>query len=142
MMKFPKSNYELKKIFKQAKTPQILDFNGEYYVNMLTVLPSLRRFSHRKVFYHDNNRVIGYNVLFSNKIWGHFYLENGACREIDCLDAAVINYNRTENSFISKRIIDYIRCVEKDFLYLGRFNYFLMGKPRFLGYFSLEKKAK
>jgi hypothetical protein len=138
-MKLPKNNYELKEIFKKVSTPEISEFKGEYWVDMLTILPSLRKFSHHKVFYSENNKVLGYNVLFTNKIWGRFFLEEGICKEVDSVKVVVINYDRIENSFISNRIRDYVRCIEKDALYLGRFNYIFMEKSIFLGYFSLLK---
>jgi hypothetical protein len=137
-MKLPKNNYELTKFFKNARTPNVYEFCGEYFVDMLTVLPSLRKFSHRKVFYIENDRALGYNLLFTNKIWGHFFLEDGICAEIDSSKVVVINYDRLENSFISNRIRDYVKCID-DTLYIGRFNYLFMGKPQFLGYFSLTK---
>lgn len=139
-MRLPKNNYELKEIFKDAKTPNISEFKGEYFVDMLTGLPSLRKISHRKVFYLENNRILGYNMIFTNKIWGHFFVEEGICEAVDSLRVVVINYDRAENSFISNRIRDHVRCVEEKTLYLGRFNYIFMGKLRFLGYFSLLKK--
>ncbi|MEW5760120.1 MAG: hypothetical protein AB1779_05085 [Candidatus Thermoplasmatota archaeon] len=138
-MNFPKNNYELKEIFKNAKTPKISEFDGEYFVDMLTVLPSLRKISHRKIFYSKNNKVFGYNVLFTDKIWGAFFLEEGICKEIDSLKVVVINYDRTENSFITKRIRDHVRCIEEKSLYIGRFNYLFGSNLRFLGYFSLSK---
>ena len=137
-MKLPRNNDDLAKILKKARVPDIFEFHGEYFVDMLTVLPSLKRISHRKVFYTENNQVRGYNILFQKKIWGHFFLEHGTYKGKDTLDVLVINYARRENSF-SYRMIDYVRCVEDDTLYLGRFNYVLFGKPRFLGYFTLSR---
>lgn len=118
--------------------PDVAEFHGEYFVDMLTVLPSLKKFSHRKIFFAENNQVKGYNILFRKKIWGHFYLERGTCGDLDSADVLVINYARRENSF-SYRMIDYVRCVEDKTLYLGRFNYIIFGKPRFLGYFTLSR---
>ena len=137
-MKLPRNHSRLTEIFKNAGIPDIFEFHGEYLVDMLTVLPSLKNFSHRKVFFTENNRVKGYNILFRKKIWGHFFLEHGTYKGKDPLDVLVINYARRENSF-SFRMIDYVRCIEDDTLYLGRFNYMLFGKPRFLGYFTLSK---
>jgi hypothetical protein len=138
-MNLPKNNYKLTEIFKNARTPKLSEFNGEYFVDMLTILPSLRKFSHRKIFYSENDKILGYNIIFTNKIWGHFFLEEGICEELNLLRVAVINYNRKENSFISNKIRDYVRCLEENTLYLGRFNYIFMGKLYFLGYFSLSK---
>lgn len=134
-MKIPKNHSRLTEIFKNAWVPDIFEFHGEYLVDMLTVLPSLKNFSHRKTFLTENKQVKGYNILFRKKIWGYFYLEHGMYRGLDVI---VINYARKENSF-SFRMIDYVRCVEEGILYLGRFNYIVFGKPRFLGYFTLSK---
>ena len=137
-MKLPRNNSRLTAIFKNARVPDIDKFKGEYFVDMLTVLPSLKKLSHRKVFFNENNLVQGHNILLNNRIWGHFFLEHGTCEDVDSADTIVINYARRENSF-SFRMIDYVRCVEDDTLYLGRFNYMIFGKPRFLGYFTLSK---
>lgn len=139
-MKFPKSNDELTEIFRNAAAPSISEFNGEYHVNMLTGLPTLKRFSHRKVFYRESGKTVGYNMLFVKKVWGYFFLEDGICKETDSLKTTMINYDRGENSFISNRIRDYVRCIEKNNLYIGRFYYLFMGKFHFLGYFSLSKE--
>ncbi len=136
-MKLPENNLRLTEIFRNAATPDISEFSGEYLVDMLTVFPSLKRFSHRKVFYLENDKVSGYNVLLS-RTWGHFFLEEGICKKPDSLKAAVINYNRRENIFLTRRIRDHVRRIEKD-IYLGRFNYLFYGRLYFLGYFLLEK---
>jgi hypothetical protein len=137
-MKFPRNNNELKKIFRKAYTPDISEFSGEYLVDMLTFIPGLNMFPLRKIFYVEHGGVSGYNILFK-KVWGHFFLEKGICKEVDSLNTVVINYNRTENSAIIRNIRDDVRCLEKGNLYLGRFNYILMGNHRFLGYFSLSR---
>jgi len=137
-MKLPKNNRKLTEIFKQAETPKISEFRGKYFVDMLTGFPTLKKFSHRKIFYPESNKVFGHNVILANKIWGHFFLEEGICEKIDSLKVVVINYKREKNFFISRGIRDYVRRIEDD-LFLGRFNYLLMGKPRFLGYFTLSK---
>ncbi len=138
-MKLSRNNSELTGIFKNAQTPNISDFDGEYFVDMLTVLPSLIKFSHRKIFFIENNKIAGYNMLFTKTVWGHFFIEEGTCEELDSLKVAVINYNRVENSFVSNKIRDHVRCLEGNSLYLGRFNYLIMGKLHFLGYFSLSR---
>jgi hypothetical protein len=137
-MELPKTNSELKVIFRNASPPDISEFSGEYLVDMLTVFPSFKRFGHRKVFYHENGRIMGHNVLF-NRRWGHFSVHEGVCGELDLLEAAVINYDRKENTFPVRRIRDHVRRIQKDALYMGRFNYLISGKLLFLGYFSLEK---
>lgn len=137
-MIFPKSSRELKQIFKNATPPDISELTGEYIVDMLTVWPSFKRFSHRKVIYKENQRVLGYNVLF-DKIWGRFIVEEGICRDVDSVSVAVINYNRAENSLPVRGIRDHVRCIKKEIFYIGRFYYQLPERLQFLGYFSLEK---
>jgi len=141
-MKFPNNNHELTEIFKNVRAPEISEFNGEYFVDMLTVLPSLREFFHRKVFYAEDGGVVGYNVFFKDIVWGRFFVEEGICEEVNSLKVAVINYDRVENSFISNGIRDHVGCIEEGTLYLGRLNYLFKGKLRFLGYFSLSKATK
>lgn len=134
-MGLPRNNRKLNEIFKNARTPDIFEFNGEYFVNMLTGIPSLKRFFHRKVFYPKNNKILGYNLFFNNMKWGSFFLEQRSYNEGKVI---VINYDKKENSFITDKIRDYVRRVDKE-IYLGRFNYLFFGKPLFLGYFSLTK---
>jgi hypothetical protein len=138
-MKFPKNNKELEEIFKNAQIPEASEFDGEYFVDMLTVLPSLRKLSHRKVFHIENGKALGYNKLFSNRSWGRFFLEEEACKELGSLPAILINYDRPENSLLTNGMRDYVRRIEKGRIYIGRFNYLFMGKLLFLGYFSLIK---
>ncbi|MEE9524301.1 MAG: hypothetical protein V3V59_06060 [Thermodesulfovibrionales bacterium] len=138
-MKLPRNNKELDELFRSSTVPDVPEFSGEYFVDMLTVLPSLRKISHRKVFHVDNGGVSGCNVLFRRTRWGAFYLEKGMSSEPDPVPVVVINYDRAKNSFLTRRIRDHVRCLEKEMLYLGRFNYVLMGAPRFSGYFSLSK---
>jgi hypothetical protein len=138
-MKLPRNNSELTQIFKDAQIPKVSGFVGEYFVDMLTVLPSLITFSHRKTFFTENNKTAGYNILFTKTIWGHFFVEEGICKELDSLNVAVINYDRIKNSFIANKIRDHVRCLKENALYLRRFNYLFMGELHFLGYFSLSR---
>ncbi len=137
-MVFPKSSRTLKQMFKDAAPPDIAHLGGEYLVDMLTLWPSFRRFAHRKVIYREDTGVAGYNVLF-NKIWGRFTIEEGTGTDTGSLQVAIINYNRADNSFVTRGIRDHIRCVKQGTVYIGRFHYQFAGRPRFLGYFSLEK---
>lgn len=137
-MKFPGRYIKLREIFKKAEAPDISGVQGEYLVDILSFLPSLRRFSHRKVIYKNHAGVSGYNILF-NKKWGHFFVEKGICRDIDSKGSLIINYDVEENSFLTSGIRDHIRCLEKDKLYIGRFYYELFGRSHFIGYFSLMK---
>ncbi len=137
-MKLPKVKRALDKVFKKAESPNSAELNGEYFVDMLTGIPSLKRLNHRKIFRRKNGQTIGCNIILKNKRWGRFFLEQtvGASERSEL----IINYDVPKNLFISKRIRDEVRQVGNG-LYLGRFNYILFGKPRFLGYFSLEKKG-
>lgn len=137
-MNFPGTHGQLKEIFKGAGAPDIQDLSGEYLVDMLTVFPSFKRFSHRKIIYKSDSRILGHNVLF-NKTWGHFFIEEDVCRSVESVRVAVINYNRAENIFPVRGIRDHLRCVSDGALYIGRFNYSFSGRLYFLGYFSLEK---
>ncbi|MFH0857013.1 MAG: hypothetical protein V1860_03895 [bacterium] len=137
-MNMHENNPKLDKIFKNASPAEISDLNGEYYVDMLTgVLPSIRRFSHRKIFYQEDGKTTGCNIVFKNFKWGYFFLET---RNFTSEQQTAINYAIAENSFLTNKIRDHIKCVEPGKLYIGRFNYLLGGKLYFLGYFSLIKK--
>ncbi len=137
-MKFPQSSRELIQVFKSAAPPDIFEFHGEYLVDMLTVWPSFKRLSHRKIFYQENNKVLGHNVLL-HVPWGRFFIEEDICKDLDSVKVAVINYNRPENLFYVRPVRDHVRCVEKGMYYIGRFNYLVYGRLMLLGYFSLEK---
>lgn len=137
-MKLPKNNTALTEIFRNARTPLPTEFEGEYYVDMLTVMPSFRRLSHRKVFHEGNDRVEGHNILLG-RTWGHFLLEEGVCEDIESVGAVIIHYDSDKNSFLTRRIRDYVRCLDKETSYLGRFYYLLWGRLRFSGYFSLSR---
>ena len=69
---------------------------------------------------------------------GSFFLEDGVS-DVDDRGVVVINYNREGNSFPSRKIRDHVRCIEEQVLYIGRFNYIFVSKPRFLGYFLLSR---
>jgi len=137
-MKIPQGSRELRQIFMSAAPPDISELAGEYLVDMLTVWPSFKRFSHRKVFYRENDNIVGYNVLL-NVTWGRFFIEEDICEDAGSVKVVVINYNRAENLSHVRPIRDHIRCVVKGIHYIGRFNYLIAGRLMFLGYFSLEK---
>ncbi len=136
-MEPPEDKRALDKIFKDAEIPNPSEFQGEYFVDMLTALPSLKKFSHRKTFRREENKTIGRNILFKGKKWGHFFLEQTGGES--GRSKTIINYDVPENSFITRRIRDEVRRAGNG-AYLGRFNYIFFGKPRFLGYFSLVKR--
>jgi hypothetical protein len=138
MMKFPRDTKELHGVFRDASDPALSGMAGEYLVDMLTVWPSFKLLSHRKIFYREDNKILGYNVLL-NVTWGRFFIEEGTCKAAGSVKVAVINYNRPENLYHVRAIRDHIRCVDNGMHYIGRFNYLMSGRLMFLGYFSLEK---
>ena len=134
--KFPINNRSLTEIFRIATLPEISEFSGEYFVHMLTGLPNMRRFGHRKLFCAEDGKILGHNII--KMPWGRFFLEAGVS-DVDGRGVVVINYNREGNSFASRRIRDHVRCIEEQVLYIGRFNYIFISRPRFLGYFLLSR---
>lgn len=134
--KFPINNRSLTEIFRIATVPEIPEFSGEYFVHMLTGLPNMRRLGHRKLFYAEDGKILGHNII--KRPWGRFFLEAGVS-DVDGRGVVVINYNREGNSFASRRIRDHVRCIEEQVLYIGRFNYIFVSRPRFLGYFLLSR---
>ena len=139
MMTLPKSNRALWQVFKNGRVPLVKEFQGEYLVRMLTNIPSLHRIKHRKSFKATEQGVIGKNILFRNFEWGNFFLEEGDIDKPESLKMVVINYATGQNTFLTRRIRDFVRAVDGKRLYLGRFNIVVLGKPVFLGYFSLTK---
>lgn len=138
----PKSNKELWEVFKNARTPEVGEFQGEYLVRMLTVMPSLHRLKHRKLFLNDAKGTTGRNLLCRNFGWGNFFLEEGTMPEPEKLKVVVINYHAPGNTILTRGIRDMVRAVDGGKLYLGRFNVLICGKFRFLGYFSLTKTER
>jgi len=137
-MKFPGSYKALNKIFLHARDPDIAELHGEFRVDILSFLPSLKSLSHRKVIYTKGKTLMGHNVLSGRK-WGHFLLAENTIKESSTLKAVRLSYDQEDNFFLIKHIRDYIRCIEKNSLYIGKFYYMVFGRPFLIGYFSLEK---
>jgi hypothetical protein len=137
-MKFPWSYKELNKIFLNAHDPDIDDFQGEYIVDILSWLPSFKSISHRKVIYTEGNRHYGHNV-FPCLQWGQFLLTEKTLKESGDIKTLMLSYDLMDNFYLIKNIRDYIRCIDKNTLYIGKFYYQIFGYPVFIGYFSLEK---
>ena len=137
MVELPKKSDDLAVVFKSAAVPDLSDFTGKYYVNMLTGLPSLRRLGHHKIFYTVDNEALGYNVVLRR--WGHFRLEMGVLEE-DGLGFLMLDYGVDRNTFLTRGIRDQVRCIEPGSLYLGRTNLLLRSKLRFVGYFTLSRE--
>jgi hypothetical protein len=137
-MKYPLSYNKLDRIFLNARDPDIKDFQGEFSVDILSVLPSFRWLSHRKVIYVENGNHIGHNVL-SGKKWGKFSVSECDLMNTQSVKTLMFNYNMNNNFFLLRGIRDYVRCVERDTLYIGKFSYVIFNIHVLIGYFSLEK---
>ena len=140
-MNFPNNSRELRKMFIHAQAPELSEFSGEYYVDMLTGLPSLRRLSHRKVFFSEHGKYSGHNLLLEKALWGRFLLKRTILPEFERMEVVEIDYNVRGNSFVTNKIRDYIRRIERGKVYICRFNYLFSGRLIFLGYFSLIKRV-
>jgi len=140
MVELPKGNARLTEVFINGDARSIRDLKGEYYVDILTGLPSIRKLNHRKKITLDRTGHSGYNTVFKKKkVFGHFKVEPDTCKELEDLKVIKLDYHVPENSFIMNRMIDRIRCIKRRKLYLGRYYLRLFGRHRFMGYFTLEK---
>lgn len=111
---------------------------AEWRVVMLTgPIPNMggKLFHHRKRFWRrgEGDEVIGENVLFDDTQWGHFTLRLWA-------GALLIDYNTNANG-VSRRIRDLVRTTPDPNLLIGKFHLVWRSKPRFLGYFTLARRA-
>ncbi len=138
-MKLPRDARSLEELFNGGTVPSPGEFNGQYTVDMLTGLPSMKWIGHRKEFFLSGGKPSGHNVFFRGWIWGRFHLGPATCRDMGNLPALLINYGRAGNSFVSRPMRDYVRRVDAG-QYLGRLYYAVGGGQLFLGFFSLEAK--
>ncbi|MGA1821498.1 MAG: hypothetical protein ACMUIG_03110 [Thermoplasmatota archaeon] len=140
MIELPKGNSRLTEVFKAGDAGSSRDLKGEFYVDILTGLPSLRKLNHRKRISIEKGDHRGFNTVFrKKKVFGHFKVEPDTCEELDSIKVIKLDYYVPENSFIMNRMIDRMRCIKRRKLYLGRYYLRLFGKHRFMGYFTLEK---
>lgn len=138
-MDFPKDNTRLDEIFINGSDIDIAEFSGEYWVGMLTgLIPSFRWAGHRKRFFKENEKNVGLNIILLNAKFGHFFVEEGDCPELNNLNVAILNYGEKRN-ILTRSMIDKLRKVEED-IYLGRYYNQIHGELKFKGYFSLIKK--
>lgn len=137
-MRFPLTYRELENIFMDARDPDIAALNGEYTVDMLSFLPSLKRFNHRKVIYAGEHKPAGYNVLFG-KTWGKFSVSLSDDKETGFQKTLMLNYDLEHNFLLIRNIRDYLRCIEDNTLFIGKFYFRFFRWDFFIGYFSLEK---
>lgn len=136
-MALPRKARELETVFDAAPAPEPSELAGEYTVDMLTRLPSLKWMGHRKRFFALDGGPAGHNLLFRGWVWGRFALRDGECSDRGG-PALFIDYDRSANSFVSRPMLDYVRWIGEG-LYLGRLYYQLGRRRLFLGFFALER---
>ena len=140
MTNLPRKKKELHRLFKNLKTPNRSELKGDYYVDIITGLPSFKKLHHGKKLFLEKHKHFGYNVLFKKKkVFGHFSIGDTTCDDFDSKEAIMLDYNVKKNGFIMNRMIDKIRTVKKNELYLGRYYLRIFGKYRFVGYFALGR---
>lgn len=114
------------------------ELRGDYAVRMLTLMPSLHRFGHRKRFVPDRAEPGGTNLFFRSLRWGRFFLEEGLSDDPEPLPVVVVNYDVPGNLWPTRAVRDHLRALEAG-RYLGRLNVLLAGRLRFLAYFELTE---
>lgn len=138
-MEFPKNNIELDSIFKNGSEPVIDEFEGEYWVSMLTgMIPNFRWVGHRKRFFDEEGKKVGKNIILLNSTFGYFKVEKGKCDDLNNLNVMILNYGEKRN-FLTRSVRDKIRRIE-DNIFLGRYYNVMDGSYYFKGYFSLIKR--
>ncbi len=138
-MNFPKDNQKLDHIFINGAKPSTGEFDGEYWVNMLTgMIPNFRWAGHRKRFFIKSDTHIGQNLVLLNNSFGYFTVEQGQCEELGGVGVVILNYGN-KNNFLTRSVMDKIRKIEPG-LYLGRYYKVTDNRVKFNGYFSLNKR--
>ena len=130
---------ELDRAFREARMFDPAELRGPYSVRMLTLMPSLHRLGHRKVFLGGQGCTAGTNMFFGNLAWGRFSLETGVQAGLESLPVVVINYDCPGNLPATRRVRDHVRCQAPGRRYLGQLNVLVGGGLRFLAYFLLAK---
>jgi len=133
----------------------LLGANGKsskWRVTMLTgPIPNMGGwpFYHYKEFVPYTLVVRGYNVFVLSVMirfllwfiswlihfdgyWGRFFLESKN-------EHLLVNYDESENTWITRRIRDHLRTTEKPDEMLGKFHWVFRGREIFLGYFTLTR---
>jgi hypothetical protein len=128
---------QLEDDFRAARMFDPAELRGAYAVRMLTLMPSLHRLGHRKVFLGGSGCGAGTNMFFGNVAWGRFSLETGVQEGPEPLQVVVINYDCPENLPPTRLVRDHVRCQEPGRRYLGKLNVLVVGRLRFLAYFLL-----
>lgn len=140
-MILPKNNGQLDALFKEAAEPDIEEFNGEYWVNMLTgSIANFRWAGHRKRFFKENGIHKGINLVLWGIPFGTFSLEKSAAQSFKNLICVMLNYDKKKN-ILTRSIVDKVRKINES-LYLGRYYYRVRGGLKFKGYFSLTRRKK
>lgn len=134
-MELPTKLNDLKKIYNNLKPAISTDLEGEYYVNVIKgIFPDIKILNHKKNIIKDQEKTIGYNIFFDKLKWGYFELSQYN------KEVSIIDYNQSVNTFISRYLVDYIKCIKQGELYLGKLYIKILGIHLFLIYFTLTKK--
>jgi hypothetical protein len=130
----PRDRRQLSEVFEGGVVPASDELQGEYAVEILTgIVPNGRRFGHRKRFAIEQGVRQTYNVLFRDWRFGHFRVRDPEPDE----SWAVFDYNDERNTVL-RRMRDHVRRID-DGAYLGKYNFFIGGRLRFVGFFSMIK---
>jgi hypothetical protein len=139
---------ELDEAFHHAYKPVNTTLVGtlgrsEWTVTMLTgIIPDLSSCPthHRKQLWLGSDRkVYGRNVCFKNMRWGHFSVSTAIWEE-DGREALLLDYSQSGlNGLMTRRIRDVVRMTSNQNVMLGRFNYEIVNKQRFVGYFKMSR---
>lgn len=135
-MDLPKDNTKLDEIFLNGSEPDINEFKGDYWVDMLTGgIPSFRWAGHKKRFFDKTGR----NYVIGALPFGHFSVKEGGCDDLANAKVVILDYGNNKN-VLTRSIFDKIRKINDD-LFLGRYYAVKDDSTCFRGYFSLEKKV-
>ena len=142
------TNRELDEVFHNSYKPVNTTIVGvlgrsEWSITMLTgIVPDFSgcRAHHRKQLWLGSDRKVnGRNVFFKDLRWGHFTV-GAASWEGDGQSALLLDYSESGlNGFLTRRIRDVVRMTNNPNIMLGRFNYEVGSKQRFVGYFEMNR---
>ncbi|MBI2591608.1 MAG: hypothetical protein HYW34_02940 [Candidatus Brennerbacteria bacterium] len=140
--KILKNKEILSEIYKNGSSPDPIELKGIYKITMQTgIIPNLSWLGHIKTFSHFispyNFNVVGCNSFNGWFRWGYFEVQRHYLSVSPFF--TVIDYDLKAN-WLSRRIKDTIVTIMPKQLYLGKFHYMIFGKPRFLGYFTMERQ--
>lgn len=120
------------KMWGTSTMPSVMDLQGTFEVNVTSgifrILPANFQPWFKQINYSE-----GYNIIKGKKS-GFFSVRIG-------METINFDYYSEKNTYGWKPLLDKVRKVS-DGCFLGQIYMFIMGKHRFMGYFSLNKCAK